>query len=276
MRARHHTPRRHARTSPCARAITRTPFARASRSPSQTPSRAYHSALAITHIATTSAARTGANRSERSGGEARRVRFELDAERVDEVRDGSVLASERDELDDLIAAMRAREARPQGVVDRCAFVERFAHVEEDVLGGLECVAGAGDGGGDLGFREIGSGSEERDVHAPLVLGPAEGGGAQDDDLAFAERDGAGIEEATDAHAAQHARVVRERSKEGDRRDAGRHQLVEVLLYAGIEWGGQWSEACCHATEFVARRTGLCYEMCSGRIRKRWFADRNRV
>ena len=55
--------------------------------------------------------------------------------------------------------------------------------------------------------------EDADVHAPLVLGAAARGGAQDRDLAVAALDGAAVEEVAEADLVQDARVAGERAEE---------------------------------------------------------------
>jgi hypothetical protein len=106
-----------------------------------------------------------------------------------------VLAGQREQLDDLIGPVGLGERPPQLVGDGRRAVQRIAQREQQPLGRRERRGIAADRRGDLRRGQPGGGGEEPDVGAPFVLRAAPRAGPQDDDLALAQRDRPGIEQA---------------------------------------------------------------------------------
>jgi len=149
---------------------------------------------------------------------------------------------QRDQLDELRLGPVRAQGGPQRVVHPGPVVEGVHQAEEQALAIRERVRfrlGRA-GGGDLGRGQAHPLREEGHVDAPLVLGPAAGARAVDDDLPLAQADGAPVEQAARHHAQEDALVHRQGAEQGERRDARRHDPVERGLdrrgVGGLEGG----------------------------------------
>src|SRR6266542_3319922 len=79
------------------------------------------------------------------------------------------------------------------------------------------------------------GANGRHVDTPFVFGAAARAGAQDHQLAAAQRDAASVQQAAGYHALQDARIARHCSKQEQRRSAA-HEVVEFCLHVWRIWG----------------------------------------
>ena len=164
-----------------------------------------------------------AERSRETSREPGCARLRREPGRPGDVRDRAVPAADQQGVDGALLADPGDQAGPVGVGQVAVAVQRVGRAEHGPVGRVgpaRVVRVPGGHRADLLAGEAGLGREHLDVHAPLVLGAAPRGGAQDEQLPVAQAQGAPAGQVVPAPAGQAVRPVRaagEHPEDPDRR-----------------------------------------------------------